>query len=61
MPTKVTVKNGNIESAIREFGRKSSDTRTKYREHEFYESRNKRRKRKKEEAKKNSRKNKRDN
>lgn len=55
MATKVSVRKGNIESALSIFRKKSSDTRQSFKDHESYESRNKKRKR---EAKENARKSK---
>ena len=57
MAVKISVKNGNIESAISVFRKKSSDTRQKVRDHETYESRGKKRKRKAKEAARKNRNN----
>ena len=50
MAVKVPVRNGNIEGALSMFRKKSSDTRSKVRENETYESRGKKRKRQRKEA-----------
>lgn len=57
MSTTVSVRNGNIENAIREFSKKTSDTRSKVRErNDGYISPKKKRKKEAAEAKKQNRK-----